>query len=129
MLATAALGAGPDHLLRDVPWFGLLFESMVVRDLRVYAQAMRARVYHYRDNTGLEVDAIVDAGPGRWAAFEIKLGAGRIEDAARTLLTFAQRVDTARCGKPAALAVVTSTGFGYRRPDGVAVVSVGVLGP
>ena len=128
-LATAALGAGPEHLLRDVPWFGLLFESMVVRDLRIYAQAMRAKVYHYRDNTGLEVDAIVDAGPGRWAAFEIKLGAGRIEDAARTLLTFAERVDTARCGDPAALAVVTSAGFGYRRPDGVAVIPVGVLGP
>ncbi|MCY3943842.1 MAG: DUF4143 domain-containing protein [Gemmatimonadetes bacterium] len=63
-LATAALGAAPEHLLRDVPWFGLLFESMVVRDLRVYAQAMRARVYHYRDNTGLEVDATVTRDPG-----------------------------------------------------------------
>ena len=128
-LATAGLGAGPEHLLRDVPWFGLLFESMVVRDLRVYAQAMRGKVYHYRDNTGLEVDAIVDAGPGRWGAFEIKLGVGRVEDAARTLLTFAERVDTARCGAPAALAVVTSTGYGYQRPDGVAVIPVGVLGP
>ncbi|MDE2781709.1 MAG: DUF4143 domain-containing protein [Gemmatimonadota bacterium] len=128
-LATAGLGAGPEHLLGDVPSFGLLFESMVVRDLRVYAQAMRARVYHYRDNTGLEVDAIVDAGPGRWGAFEIKLGVGRIEDAARTLLTFAERVDTARCGDPAVLAVVTSTGYGYQRPDGVAVIPVGVLGP
>ena len=128
-LATAGLGAGPEHLLRDVPWFGLLFESMVVRDLRVYAQAMRGKVYHYRDNTGLEVDAIVDAGPGRWGAFEIKLGVGRVEDAARTLLTFAERVDTARYGAPAALAVVTSTGYGYQRPDGVAVIPVGVLGP
>ena len=128
-LATAGLGAAPEHLLRDVPLFGLLFESMVVRDLRVYAQAMRAKVYHYRDNTGLEVDAIVDAGPGRWGAFEIKLGVGRIEDAARTLLTFAERVDTARCGDPAVLAVVTSTGYGYQRPDGVAVIPVGVLGP
>ena len=128
-LAVAALGAGPEHLLGGVPWFGLLFESMVIRDLRVYAQAMRARVYHYRDNTGLEVDAIVDAGPGRWAAFEIKLGADRTEDAARTLLAFSERVDTARCGDPAALAVVTSTGYGYQRPDGVAVIPVGVLGP
>lgn len=128
-LATAALGAGPEHLLRDIPWFGLLFESLVVRDLRVYAQAMRAKVYHYRDNTDLEVDAIVDAGPGRWGAFEIKLGTGRIEDAARTLLTFAERVDKARCGTPAVLAVVTSTGYGYKRPDGVVVIPVGVLGP
>ena len=128
-LATAALGAAPEHLLRDIPWFGCLFESMVVRDLRVYAQAMRAKVYHYRDNTGMEVDAIVDAGPGRWAAFEIKLGAGRVEEAARTLLRFAERVDTERCGAPAALAVITATGYAYQRPDGVGVVPVGVLGP
>ena len=86
-------------------------------------------MYHYRDNTGLEVDAIVDAGPGRWAAFEIKLGAGRTEEAAKTLLAFAGRVDTAHWGNPAALAVVTSTGFGYERPDGVVVIPVGVLGP
>ena len=128
-LAAAALGAEPEHLLKDVPWFGFLFESLAVRDLRVYAQAMRAKVYHYRDNTGLEVDAIVDAGPGRWAAFEIKLGVGRIEDAARTLLNFAERVDTGRCGPPAALGVITATGYGYQRPDGVGVIPVGVLGP
>ena len=128
-LAVAALGAGPEHLLRDLPWFGFLFESMVVRDLRVYAQAMGARVYHYRDNTGLEVDAVVDAGPGRWVAFEIKLGAGRIEEAARTLLKFADRVDTVRSGEAAALAVITSSGYGYQRPDGVGVIPVGALGP
>ena len=68
-LAAAALGADPERLIHDVAWFGFLFESMVVRDLRVYAQAMDADVYHYRDNTGLEVDAIVDAGFNRWAAF------------------------------------------------------------
>ena len=128
-LATAALGAGPEYLLRDIPWFGCLFESMVVRDLRVYAQALRAKVYHYRDNTGLEVDAIVDAGPGRWAAFEIKLGTGRVEEAARTLLRFAERVDTDRCGSPVALAIITATGYGYQRPDGVSVIPVGMLGP
>ncbi len=127
-LAVAALSAGPEHLLHDFDWFGFLFESMVVRDLRVYAQASRASVYHYRDNTGLEVDAVVDAGPGRWAAFEIKLGAGRVDDAARTLLKFADRVDTERCGKPAALGVIVGSGYGYSRPDGVGVVPVGGLG-
>ena len=86
-------------------------------------------MYHYRDNTGLEVDAIVDAGPGRWAAFEIKLGAGRIEEAARTLLKFADRVDTVRSGEAAALAVITSSGYGYQRPDGAGVIPVGALGP
>lgn len=128
-LATAALNAGPENLMKDISWFGFLFESMVVRDLRVYAQAMGGRVYHYRDNTGLEVDAIVDAGPGQWAAFEVKLGQGRIDEAAAALLRFADRVDTARSGQPAALAVITASGYGYQRPDGVGVIPVGVLGP
>lgn len=128
-IAAAALGAGPEHLLQDFPWFGFLFESMVVRDLRVHAQAIGARVYHYRDNTGLEVDAIVDAGPGRWAAFEIKLGVSRIDDAARSLLKFANRIDTSRCGEPATLGVIVDCGFGYVRPDGVSVIPLGALGP
>ena len=126
----AALGAGPEYLLRDFAWFGPLFESMAIRDLRVYAQAMGARVYHYRDNTRLEVDAIVDADPGRWAAFEIKLGLSRIDDAARSLLKFMDRVDTSRCGKPAALAVIVERGYdGYVRSDGVSVIPLGGLGP
>lgn len=128
-IAAAALGVGPEHLLRDFSWFGLLFESMVIRDLRVYAQAMGARVYHYRDHTGLEVDAVVDAGPGRWAAFEIKLGLSRIDDAVRSLLKFADRVDTSRCGEPAALGVIVERGFGYVRPDGVSVIPLRALGP
>lgn len=128
-MAVAALDAGPDSLLHDFAWFGLLFESMVIRDLRVYAQAMGARVYHYRDNTGLEVDAIVEAGPGRWAAFEIKLGISRIDDAARSLLKFADRVDTSRCGEPAVLGVIVERGYGYVRPDGVSVIPLGALGP
>ncbi len=128
-LAVAALGAGPEHLLRDLQWMGFLFESMAVRDLRVYAQDNGASVYHYRDNTELEVDAIVDRGPNRWAAFEIKLGAGRIEEAAQTLLKFADRVDTDRTGEPAALGVITGSPYGYRRPDGVSVIPIGALGP
>ncbi len=128
-LATAALNAGPGNLMKDIPWFGFLFESMVVRDLRVYAQAMGGRVYHYRDNTGLEVDAIVDAGPGRWAAFEVTLGQGRIDEAAAALLKFGNRVDTTGSGEPAALAVIVGSGYGYQRPDGVGVIPVGVLGP
>ena len=128
-LATAALNAGPENLMKDIPWFGLLFESMVVRDLRVYAQAMGGSVYHYRDNTDLEVDALVDAGPGRWAAFEVKLGQGQIDEAVAALLRFANRIDTTRSGQPAALAVITGGGYGYQRPDGVGVIPVGALGP
>ena len=102
---------------------------MAVRDLRVYAQDNGASVYHYRDNTELEVDAIVDGGPNRWAAFEIKLGAGRIEEAAQALLKFADRVDTDHTGEPAALGVITGSPYGYRRPDGVSVIPIGALGP
>ncbi len=128
-LAAAALGATPERLLRDLNFFGLLFESMVIRDLRVYAQANDARVFHYRDNTGLEVDAIVEAGDGRWAAYEIKLGTGHIDAGAANLLKFAGRVDTGKCGSPALLGVIVGTGYGYMRKDGVAVIPVGALGP
>lgn len=128
-LAVAALRATPEHLLRDLGWFGLLFESMAIRDLRVYAQALGGRVYHYRDNTGLEVDAIVDIAPGCWAAFEVKLGAGWVDEAARALLKFADRVDTDRCGEPAALGVIVGSGYGYQRPDGVSVIPLAALGP
>jgi uncharacterized protein len=128
-LAVAALRATPDRLLKDLNLFGYLFESLVVRDLRVYAQATDAQVLQYRDNTGLEVDAVVEATDGRWGAFEIKLGAGMVDQAAATLRRFAQRVDTRTLGEPAVLGVIVGTGYGYRRDDGVAVVPIGALRP
>ena len=128
-LAAAALQAGPDRLLQDTKTLGLLFESMVIRDLRVYAQAADAEVYHYRDRDGLEVDAIVEAMDGRWAAFEVKLGSGRADEGARNLLKLAQRVDQGLCGKPSLLAVIVPSGYGYMRPDGVGIIPIGALGP
>jgi predicted AAA+ superfamily ATPase len=129
-LAVAALRAGPAALLRDLNLLGLLFESLVVRDLRVYAQAVDGRVLQYRDSDGLEVDAIVETGDGRWIAFEVKLGgAAAIEEAAASLTTFAKRVDTAKCGDPAALAIVVAEGYGYVREDGIQVIPIGALGP
>ena len=128
-LAVAAMRATPDRLLHELKWLGFLFESMVTRDLRVYAQANDAVVRHYRDNTGLEVDAIVESASGPWAAFEVKLGQQQVDSAAEKLLAFANRVDTTRCGAPATLAVVVGTGYGYVRPDGVAVIPIGALGP
>ena len=128
-LAVAALRATPGGLLEDLVLFGFLFESLVVRDLRVYAQAVDAEVLQYRDNTGLEVDAIVQAADGRWAAFEVKLGAGRVDDAARNLLTFAERVNPGSGRAPAALAVIVPGGYGYLRDDGVGVIPLGALGP
>jgi len=128
-LAVAALGASPERLLQDVETLGLLFESLVVRDLRIYAQAIDANVLHYRENTGLEADAIVQRRDGTWAAFEVKLGQAAVDDAAASLLRVAERIDTQRHGPPAVLAVITGWGYAYRRPDGVAVIPAGALAP
>lgn len=128
-LAVAALGGSPDRLLKDLEWLGLLFESLVIRDLRVLAQALDGEVFHYRDDYGIEVDAIVQLRDGRWGAIEIKLGPGQVEAAAAGLLRFRQQIDTRRTGEPAFLAVICGSGYGYRRADGIAVVPVGALGP
>jgi predicted AAA+ superfamily ATPase len=129
-LAVAALRASPKALLEDLKTFGLFFESMVVRDLRVYAQPLDAQVEHYRDSNGLEVDAIVNCQDGRWGAIEVKLGGETaIEEAAVALRKFAGQVDTSRSGEPAFLAVVTAGGYGYRREDGIQIVPSGTLGP
>ncbi len=128
-LAVAALGISPERLLDDLNFFGLLFESLVVRDLRVYAQAADARVYHYREKDGLEVDAIVEMADGRWAAFEIKLGERWIEEGQKNLLRVAERLAGTDHGKPAALAVIVPSGYGYFRPGEVGIVPINVLGP
>lgn len=128
-LAVAALRATPARLLRDLNLLGFLFESLVVRDLRVYAQASDAHVLQYRDNLGLEVDAIVETAEGRWAAFEVKLGPGQVDDGAATLLKFTHRVDTGKVGQPAVLGVIVGFGYGYVRDDGVAVIPIGALCP
>jgi uncharacterized protein len=128
-LAVAALRAKPDDLIADLELLGFLFESLVVRDLRVYAQAADADVLQYRDSNGLEVDAIVRRLGGPWAAFEVKLGERQIDQAAKTLLRFAERIETSRIGEPAALGVIVSSGYGYTRPDGISVIPIGDLGP
>ena len=129
-LAVAALRSGPDRLRADPASFGLLFESLAVRDLRVYAQAHDAEVHHYRDNTGLEVDAVIETADGAWMAAEIKLGGeGAIEEGAGNLLKLRERVNPDRTGPPASLAVITGIGHGYARPDGVVLVPLTALGP
>lgn len=127
-LAVAALKAGPTQLISDLNLLGLLFESLVIRDLRVYAQALSGEVFHYRDNTGLEVDAIVQTADQGWGAIEVKLSPARVDAAAAGLLRFADRIDTGKMGKPKFLAVVTGKGYGFRRSDGVDVVPVAALG-
>jgi predicted AAA+ superfamily ATPase len=128
-LAVGALRATPERLLRDLSLFGLLFESLVVRDLRVYAQAADAEVFQYRDSKGLEVDAIVEGLDGRWAAFEVKLDSSRIDEAAENLLRFAANIDTARFDKPAALGVIISSGYGFVLENGIQVIPIDALGP
>ena len=128
-LAVAALGASPDRLLRELDFLGFLFESMVYRDISVYARARDAQVYHYRDNTDLEVDQLVQARSGPWCAFEVKLGGGQVDAAADALLRFRDRLDLTAVGAPGTLAVVVGSGYGYRREDGVCVIPVGALGP
>lgn len=127
-LAAAALGATPARLLADLELLGLLFESLAYHEFSVYARACDAAVHHYRDNTGLEVDTVVENRQGDWCAFEVKLGAGQIDDAARTLLRFHDRVDAAKTGAPRLLGVIVSSGYGYLRDDGVAVIPIGALG-
>ena len=128
-LAVAALGAGPDRLLADLNLLGLFFESLVIRDLRVLAQPLDGHVLHYRDNYGVEADAVVQLADGRWGAFEVKLGPGLVEEGAEALLRFRESIDTRKSGEPSVLAVISGTGFGYVRPDGIAVIPVGSLAP
>ncbi|MCA1789491.1 MAG: DUF4143 domain-containing protein [Thioalkalivibrio sp.] len=128
-LAVATIRATPERLLSDLNYLGYLFESLAVRDLRVYAQAADAQVLHYKDNTDLEIDAVVETAEGRWGAFEVKLGTGRVDQAAAALLKFADRIDTTKCGPAQVLGVIVGTGFAYRRADGVAVIPIGTLGP
>ena len=127
-LAAAALETSPDGLLSDLNTMGYLFESLCVRDLRIYARAMGGGVYHYRDKSGLEADAIVRLQDGRWGGVEIKLGGDtRINEGATHLLALAEKVDAKKTGAPSFLMVLTGGRYAYTRPDGVHVVPLGCL--
>ena len=127
-LAVAALGADEHSLINDLNFTGFLFESLVTHELRVYAQANDAKVYHYRDSSGLEVDSIVQKYNGDWCAFEIKLGTGQIDEAAVILKKFVSNLDTRQIKPPASLNIITGTGISYNRPDGINVISLASLG-
>jgi predicted AAA+ superfamily ATPase len=127
-LACAALGVNADRLAKDPEFFGQVFESLVTRDLRSMVEARFGRAYHYRDNTGLEVDIILEFEDRTWAAIEVKLGASRIAEAEKSLLMLRDaRVDLNRVGPPAFLAVVTGTEYAYTLPSGVHVVPLAAL--
>lgn len=128
-IAVVALGATQKELIEDLETFGFFFESLVTRDLRIYAETFNGKLYHYRDNTGLEVDTIIKLDDGRWAAVEIKLGSNKLDEAAANLLKLVRKVDTDQMLKPSFLMIVYGGQFAYKRPDGIVVVPLGCLGP
>jgi predicted AAA+ superfamily ATPase len=124
----AALGADTKSLLADLHFTGILFESLVTHELRVYSQANDASVYYYRDSSGLEVDAVVQRFNGEWMAFEIKLGTGQLDDAAANLKKLVSVLDARKVAAPKSLNIIIGTGISYTRPDGINVISIGSLG-
>lgn len=128
-IATASLGIGPKDLIADLNTFGLIFETLCIRDLRVYAEALNGNVYHYRDKNGLECDAVIHLRDGNYGLIEIKLGGDNlINQGASTLLTLAGKIDTTKMKKPSFLMVLTAAGdYAYQREDGVLVVPIGCL--
>jgi predicted AAA+ superfamily ATPase len=126
-LAAAVLEATVDKLRTDLVFLGFLFESETLRDLRVYAQGLRATIAHYRDSKKRESDIILQLPDGSWAAFEVKLGFGQADEGAASLLRVAKEIDEDKAGRCLALTVITGFGFAHRRPDGVNVVPLATL--
>ena len=128
-IAAAALGIGPNDLINDLNTFGFLFETLCIRDLRVFADALNGEVYHYHDKDGLECDAVVHLRNGNYGLIEIKLGGDRlIEEGAKSLKSMEAKIDTDKMNTPSFLMVLTGTGdYAYRRQDGVYVVPIGCL--
>ncbi len=128
-IAAASLGIGPNDLMNDLNTFGLLFETMAVRDLRVYAAALDGEVFHYRDKNGLECDAVMHLRNGSYGLIEIKLGGETlIEEGAASLKKLKEKIDTTKMKAPSFLMVLTAVrAYAYQRPDGVLVVPIGCL--
>lgn len=126
-IAAAALGATSKRLFNDFNTFGLLFEALCVRDLRVYADSIDGNVFHYRDASGTEVDVIIQLNDGRWGAIEVKMGAGFIEEASNNLLKFKDSVDTSKMQEPSFLMVLTATETAFQMDNGVWIVPLGCL--
>ena len=128
-IAAAALGIGPNDLIEDLSTFGFLFETLCIRDLRVFADALNGEIFHYRDKDGQECDAVIHLRNGKYGLVEIKLGGDkRIEEGAESLLAMKNKIDTGKMHSPSFLMVLTGTGdYAYRRKDGVLVVPIGCL--
>lgn len=128
-IGTAALGLGPNDLMNDLDSFGLFFEDLAVRDLRIFAEALDGKLYHYRDSSGLECDTVLHRRNGTYALIEVKLGGEKlIEDGATTLKKLESTIDTDYMNKPSFLMILTAVGqYAYQRPDNVYVIPIGCL--
>jgi predicted AAA+ superfamily ATPase len=128
-IGTAALGLGSKDLINDLETFGLFFEDLAVRDLRVYAEALDGRLYHYRDSDGLECDTVIHRRNGSYALLEVKMGGGKlINDAAANMIELASNIDTDKMPAPSFMAVIVAVGqYAYQRKDGVFVIPIGCL--
>ena len=126
-IAAASLRATPKRLISDFKTFGLLFESLCIRDLRIYAESIDGNVYHYRDSKNQEIDAIIQLKNGDWGAVEIKMGAGYIEEAENNLLKFKNNVDIEKMNEPSFLMILTATDYAFQMKSGVWVVPLGCL--
>lgn len=123
-IAAYFLSASAEDLMRDPNTFGLLFESLVIRDLRVYARYHDGKVYKYKDKNGLEADAVIHLQNGKWGAAEVKLEHSWVDEGAKNLIKFAEKVDAEKMGGPAFLAVIVPSGYAYTREDGVHVIPI-----
>lgn len=128
-IAAAALGASPQLLLRDLSAYGLLFENLCVRDLRVYVEPLNGRILHYRDNTGLEADCVIVLDDGRYALLEVKMSSKLIDEAAENLKKLVGKIDPSIMGAPSFCAVLTPGGYAYQRNDGILVIPITCLRP
>jgi len=126
-IAAIALGAKPHDFINDLNTFGFFFESLCDRDLRIYAECLEGELYHYHDGDGLEVDAIIHLNNGSWGAVEIKVGGNQIDEAAKNLLRFKNKMDLSQLKELKFLMVLTGACDAYKRPDGVLVVPIGCL--
>ena len=130
-IATAAMGIGPENLLFDLNTMGLLFETLCIRDLRVYSELLDGKIYHYRDKNGLECDAVLHLRNGKYGLIEVKLGGKKLIDEGAAILTeLSEKIDVGRMMAPSFMMVLTGTGdYAYKRTDGIWVVPIGCLRP
>ena len=126
-IATSALGMSPKDLVKDIKTCGLLFESLCVRDLRIYTDALKGKVFKYHDSTGLEIDAIIHLNDGKWAAIEVKLGHSEIPNAIKNLERLKNKIDANKTNEPSFLMVLTATEYAYKHESGVWIVPLGCL--